>query len=129
MSANYQDEKEQRAKEESILEFASKVKELGVEIQELTEKQNVLKEEIRGLFKEIEVRELKNKYVDVKIVYPKTFDSGLLGVEYPELYERYTSIERVINEKVVVNKKDLKRFYPEAYEKCEIELTPRLTIQ
>jgi len=62
------------------------------------------------------------------ISYPKSFDAGLLGVEYLELYEKYTSIERVIKENIVVNKKDLKRFYPDAYEKCEVELTPRLTI-
>ncbi|MFX1287779.1 MAG: hypothetical protein ACFFFY_04360 [Promethearchaeota archaeon] len=67
--------------------------------------------------------------MEINITYPKSFDTGLLGVEYPELYEKYTSVERVIKENIVVNKKYLKCFYPKAYEKCEIELTPRLTIQ
>ena len=129
MSADQQEEKERRKKEESILEFASMVKELGNQIKELTEKQKVLKEEIRGLSKELDIRHLRNEYVEIKITYPKSFDAGLLGAEYPALYEKYTSVERVIKEKVVVNKKDLKRSFPDVYNKCEIELTPRLTIQ
>ena len=81
------------------------------------------------MLKQLEIKYLKNQYTEIKINYPKSFDVGLLGEEFPELYKKYTSVERVITENVVVNKKDLKRFFPDEYSKCEIELTPRLTIQ
>lgn len=84
---------------------------------------------IRGLLKELEKTTLKNQYVEININYPKGFDNGLFMAERPDLYDKYTSVEKSIKEKVVVNKKDLKRFHPEVFSKCEIELTPKLTIQ
>lgn len=77
MSVEQQDEKGRRKKEESIFEFASMVKELDSQIKELTEKKKVLKEEIRGLLKELEVRHLKNDYMEIKINTPKSFDAKL----------------------------------------------------
>lgn len=78
--------------------------------------------------KDLDVKYLKNESMEISIS-PKSFDSANLDVEYPELYKKYTTIEIITTEKVVVNKKDLERFYPEEYEDCLIELTPRLSIK
>ena len=129
MNDNQQDDKDQKLNEESVYELASMVKELEAEIEQLKEKQEEIKEEIRGLLKELGTNRLRNEQIEIKISYPKSFDTGLFGMEYPELYAKYTSIERTTKEKVVVNEKDLKRFYPDEYEKCAVDLTPRLTIQ
>ena len=61
------------------------------------------------------------------IIKVKLFDQSYQSNHISIL--KYTSIEQVVKETVVVNKKDLKRFSPEEYSKCEIELTPKLTIQ
>ncbi len=42
------------------------------------------------LLKELGTNRLKNENIEIKISYPKTFDTGLFGVEYPELYAKYT---------------------------------------
>jgi len=52
-----------------------------------------------------------------------------MDVHYPNEIREFTSKEKVIKEKIVVNKKDLKRFYPVIYEKYLVKLTPRLIIR
>lgn len=63
MSAEQQEEKERRQKEESIFEFEGIVKELGGQIKEITEEQNILKGKILGLLKELGVKHLKNSLI------------------------------------------------------------------
>ncbi|MFX0104349.1 MAG: hypothetical protein ACFE75_02520 [Candidatus Hodarchaeota archaeon] len=67
--------------------------------------------------------------MDVEVQFPVSFDHAQLGVSHKDLYDQFTSIETITKEKVVVNKKDLKRFYPNIYEKYLIKLTPRLIIK
>lgn len=120
---------EREAKIDSVFYFAGRVKKLKEELSDLTKTLNNHKEELRGIMIELDEKELKNEEHEIKLARPYSFDVGQLGVDYPELYKKYTSIEKVISEKVVCNKKDLKKFYPQEYHKCEVELTPRLTIK
>jgi len=99
------------------------------QIEEIKKEMNILKEEILGLFDEQGIKSVNTEKGRISVQYPKSFDTGLFGVEFPDLYKKYTTIEKVITEKVVVNKEDLQRFYPEEYKKCTVELTPRLIIQ
>ena len=123
--------KTKKEQEESVIYFALKCRELRGKIKELQDTENRFKEELRGLMNEYEIKHLKNEVVDVEIRYPKSFDPGQLGVDYPELYQKYVKIEKVIveSEKMTINEKDLKRFHPKEYEHCIAEGTPRLYIK
>lgn len=123
----------QRNIEQDIIQMAMLIKEKERYQEDIAEQINNLKEEIRGLMKEFGITQIANidtdKVREIKINYPKSFDVGLLGKDYPELYTKYVSKETRIVEDLKINKKDLQRLYPKEYAACEVELTPRLTIK
>ena len=88
-----------------------------------------IKEVIIGLLEELKTTKIRSETLTIEVQFPTSFDSGQLGVYHKELYDQFTTKEQVIKEKVVVNTKDLKRFYPDIYEKYVVKLTPRLIIR
>ena len=112
-----------------VLNLALLIEEKKDLVKEQTEQLNKLKEEVRGVMKELGEKKLEDELVEVEMRISNSFDIGQLGVSYPELYKQYTSIETVTTEKVILNKKDLKKFYPDEYHNCEVENTPRLYIK
>lgn len=119
-----------------ILNMAKLCKDYITRKKEFTEKEKEAKTALRNMFLELPENLRKDKLKDdsieeVSIQFPKSFDMGLLGINYPELYKKYVKTEMVIvkSEKVNFNKKDLQRFHPEEYNKCMAEGTPRIRIK
>ena len=90
-----------------------------------------LKEEIRGIMIENDLKNFENREMGLrlKITRPKSFDFGLFKLEYPKLRERYFTEETITTIKDVYDKKKIKAGHPKEYEACEVELTPRLTVK
>lgn len=122
---------EKTKNEKSIIYFAKICLDLKEKIKTLQTDEKRYKRELRILMKEKRVKQLKENDISVEIRYPKSFDVGQLGVDYPELYEKYVSFEEVIikSEKMTINEKDLKRFHPKEYNNCFAEGTPRLYLK
>lgn len=120
-----------KKEEKSIIYFAKKCLEFKEKIKDLQEDEKRYKSELRILMKEKGVKALKEDDVSVEIRYPKSFDVGQLGIDYPELYKKYVSFEEIItkSQKMSINEKALKQFNPKEYDECFAEGTPRLILK
>ena len=115
--------------EQEVLELAEEIKTLQAEISLKTGIVKDKKDILRKIMKGADIADALNDKVSVAITYPKSFDVGILGYEYPDLYKEFTTIKTIITEKVEVNKKTLKKYHPEAYNECLVDLTARLSIK
>ena len=92
-----------------------------------------LKEEIRGLMIENDLKKFEDKEHDLhmKCVQSFSWDFGMFKLEYPELKKIYFTEETITTTVTndVYDKKKIKKEYPKEYESCNVELTPRLTVK
>lgn len=119
-----------------ILNMAKLCKDCIKKKKDCTEKEKNIKIELRVLFLELPEDIRKEKLADdlvkeVSIRFPKSFKLALLKEDYPELYKKYVTIEKVVieSEQLNFNEKDLKKLHPEEYEKCFLEGTPQIRIK
>lgn len=94
---------------------------------------NKLKEEIRGLMIENDVKFFEDKEHDLTLKCSQSFswDFGTFRMDYPELTKRYFTEETITTTVVkdVYDKKKIKAEHPKEYKTCEVENTPRLTVK
>lgn len=119
-----------------ILNMAKLCKDVITTKKDCTEKEKNIKKELRFLFLELPEQIRKEKLTDalveeVSIRFPKSFKLALLKEDYPELYKKYVTIEKVIieSEQLNFNEKDLKNLHPDEYEKCFVKGTPQIRIR
>ena len=120
---------EQKIIATNIYNLSKRIKTLQKQQEELKSEESQLKEEVRGLMEELRVKKIRFKDLNVSISHPiAEVDPGILRMEYPELAKKF------VEEKTQVfisalNRKILKREYPEVFEICKADdPTPRLTI-
>lgn len=130
------EEKEIEKIQHDILNMAKLCKDTIVIKKDCTEKEKNIKIELRILFLDLPEDIRKEKLSDdlveeVSIRFPKSFKLALLKEDYPELYKKYVTIEKVIieSEQLNFNEKDLKKFHPDEYEKCFVKGTPQIRIK
>jgi len=94
---------------------------------------NKLKEEIRGIMIEAELKNFYNQEnnLTLKISRSFSFDFGMFKLEYPDLTKIYFKEETITTTVVkdVYDKKKIKAGNPKEYKACEIENTPRLSVK
>ncbi len=98
-----------------------------------SEQVNNLKEEIRGIMIE---NDLKNFYdqennLTLKCSRSFSFDFGAFKLDYPELTKQYFKEETITTTVVndVYDKKKIKKEHSAEYKSCEVENTPRLSVK
>ena len=98
---------------------------------ELNEQISDIKDAIREILQENDIKHFEDKEadIDIKVTYPMSFDFGLFKMDYPILTKRYFTTETITTVRDVYDKKQIKKECPEEYGKCEVELTPRLTVK
>ncbi len=114
-----------------ITELAIRLLELKEEIKDIKKEEKRYKNQLRALMKKRGVKEIENDEISVQIRYPRSFDIGQFRHDYPEILDKYITIEKKMVETVetTLNEKDLKRFHPDEYEDCMVDGTPRIYIK
>ncbi len=110
-----------------IFDYGDKIDFLKQKIKDLTKNQNTLKSNLRRLMAKIKSRLLIGKKVKVEIRIRRTFDIDLLEKNFPELYKKYTRIEKktitIVEEELIFDEEKMIKFNEEEYKKCFISKT------
>jgi len=109
-----------------VLNMAELLKEVLTQKKVLVEREKTLKEELRGIMEEFDIRKLTNDQVTITMDIPILVDPAALGFESKEAYDKYTYLKPG---KVAVSKKQLLAENPELYKKCIVEDTPRIKVK
>ena len=112
-----------------ILIFGRRIRQLKEEINTLSTDMNLEKEKLRQAMIQNDLKVVEGDDITVKCTRSYSFDVGQLNFIAPALYKKYTTVETITKSKVIINKKDLKKYEPVVFEKCNIENTARLTIK
>ncbi|MFX1425408.1 MAG: hypothetical protein ACFFBE_03070 [Promethearchaeota archaeon] len=126
------DLKQEMKMKEDIFAFTRRCEEIKAEKEALDNEYKRLKEEIIGLMGELGTKYLRNENFEVKYAIPHSFDIGRFRYSYPELTKRFITTETITTTKDKIDnqsKELLKGNHPDAWNECNIELTPRLTIK
>jgi len=125
-------EKELKMKTKAVYDLSNMINTKRLMIDRLDEEMGILKEEVRGLLKELNVKYMKNEIYEIKISYPEPVDKLLLIADYPDIAKRVieTSTEtKEVNKLSKKNKELLKTEYPDVFQNVVGIATPRLTIK
>ena len=90
-----------------------------------------LKQEIRGLMIQNDMKEFENPDEDIYIKCTRSFsfDIGMFKLEMPGFSASFITQEIVTKTRDILDKKRLKERYPDEYAKYLLENTPRLTVK
>ena len=127
---------------EKIEKINKKILDLAVECKSVighkkvfTEKEKVMKKQIRALLLTIsegyQMIEMKNNDVYLRIKFPRSFDKEKFKAENPGLVQRYfkTEMKTITTTTEIFKEKKLESDYPDIYQEYRKALTPSLTIK
>lgn len=115
-----------------ILDMSKLIDVRREKIKDLTEQMNALKEEVRGLMIENEMKYAANELIEVKMSIPHSLDLGMLKYAHPELAAKFIKekvVTKVSDEISKADRKLLQEKYPKVWKEINPEGTPRLTIK
>ena len=98
---------------------------------ELNEQISDIKDAIREILQENDIKHFEDKEadIDIKITYPTSFDIGFFKMDQPGFSASFITTESITTIKDILDKKRLSTRYPDEYKKYLIPLTPRLTVK
>lgn len=119
--------------EETIIELCVRIEAFKATIKEQTDDMNNLKEEVRGLMIENDLKPISNElFKKIMVSIPKSFDIVRLKMYHKDLAKEFIKEEIKTTTIDVITKEAkayIKKNYPKVWEDINAEGTPHLTIK
>jgi len=107
---------------EELKELVSQCRALKVIVEIKNDELKGLKEELRTFMIDSGIKEFDG--VEIRRAF--SFDAGWFKITYPNIAEKFIKEETIKTVRDVVDKKGIKKHYPEEYQVCLAEGTARL---